>query len=94
MMMRLMGRMMPSCKDITQLVSAAMDRKLPLRKRISIRLHVMMCSLCRRYEKQLHLLRSGTTHYAEPDENSVEESLSHEATQRLKATLDRPRNRS
>lgn len=88
-MMRVMGRVMPSCKDISALVSQGMDTQLPVMKRFSIRLHVSMCSLCRRYEKQLHMLREGTTHYANPDENEVEESLSPEAVQRLKATLDR-----
>lgn len=87
MMMRLAGRMMPSCKDITQLVSTAMDRKLPLRKRISIRLHVLMCSLCRRYEKQLHLLREGAIHYANPDEYPVENPLSPAAKEKLEKAL-------
>ena len=31
-MMRVMARVMPSCKEISQLVSASMDEKLPLRK--------------------------------------------------------------
>ncbi len=56
-MMRLMVRVMPSCRDISQDISAGMDRNLPLRKRLAIRLHVSMCGFCRRYEKQLHLLQ-------------------------------------
>lgn len=88
-MMRLMVRVMPSCRDISQLISDGMDRKLPLRKRLSIRLHVSMCGLCRRYEKQLHLLREGTHHYADPDENEVEKSLSPEAKEKLQKALER-----
>lgn len=42
-MMRLMARLMPSCRDITALVSESMDRKLPLRQRMSIRVHLAMC---------------------------------------------------
>lgn len=91
-MMRLMVRVMPSCKDISALLSQGMDQRLPLRKRLSIRLHVSMCSLCRRYEKQLHLLREGTHHYADPAENKVEKSLSPEAVERLKARLERRQN--
>jgi len=86
-MMRLMVRVMPSCKDISELVSQGMDTQLPLMKRLSIRLHVSMCSLCRRYEKQLHMLRVGTHHYASPDENQVQESLSPEARERLQRKL-------
>ncbi|MBU6401983.1 MAG: zf-HC2 domain-containing protein [Verrucomicrobia bacterium] len=90
-MMCWMAKFMPSCKEISQLVSASMDTKLPLRKRLSIRLHVLMCGLCRRYEKQLRLLRDGCSRYASPDENAVEEPLSPEAMARLKAALDRRR---
>lgn len=86
-MMRLMVRLMPSCKDITASISEGMDKRLPLAKRLSIRLHVSMCFLCRRYEKQLHMIRDGTCHYADPDENEVEESLSPEAKERLEKAL-------
>ena len=88
-MMRLMARVMPSCQDISMLVSKGMDSQLPVMKRLSIRLHVSMCSLCRRYEKQLHMLREGTGHYADPDENTVEESLSPAARDRLQRALER-----
>ena len=89
-MMRLMVRVMPSCRDISQLISAGMDRNLPLRKRLSIRLHVSMCGFCRRYEKQLHLLRKGVGHYADPDANVIEKSLSTAAKEKLeKALADR-----
>ena len=89
-MMRLMVRVMPSCRDISQLISDGMDRNLPLRKRLSIRLHVSMCGFCRRYEKQLHLLREGVGHYADPEANVVEKSLSPAAKEKLeKALADR-----
>ena len=89
-MMRLMVRVMPSCRDISQDISAGMDRNLPLRKRLSIRLHVSMCGFCRRYEKQLHLLHEGVGHYADPEANVVEKSLSPAAKEKLeKALADR-----
>jgi len=86
-MMRLMVRVMPSCRDISQLISAGMDRNLPLRKRLSIRLHVSMCGFCRRYEKQLHLLHEGVGHYADPDANVIEKSLSPAAKEKLEKAL-------
>lgn len=87
-MMRLMVRVMPSCRDITREISEAMDHELPLRKRLSIRLHVSMCSLCRRYEQQLHLLRHGLSDYADPEKNQTEPPLSPEARLRLQKFLD------
>ncbi len=86
-MMRLMVRVMPSCRDISQLISAGMDHHLPLHKRLSIRLHVSMCKFCRRYEKQLHLLHEGVGHYADPDANVVEKSLSPAAKAKLEKAL-------
>jgi len=44
------------CKDISHLISRSMDQKLPLRIRIGIRFHLMMCNLCLRYKKQLELI--------------------------------------
>lgn len=86
-MMRLMARFMPSCKDVSELISLAIDSRLPLRKRLSIRLHVSMCGFCRRYEKQLHLLRRGFTCYADPEQNKAEKSLSPEARARLEKAM-------
>lgn len=88
-MMRVMARMTPSCKDISALISQSMDSRLPLRKRLAIRMHVAMCSLCRRYEKQLRMIRRGLHYYANPDENAVAESLSAEAKARLQQALER-----
>lgn len=88
-MMRVMARMMPSCKDTSALISQSMDTRLPLMKRLVIRLHVSMCSLCRRYEKQLHMVRHGLHHYADPDENAVADSLSPAAKERLQQALER-----
>ena len=47
-----------SCKRVSALISQSMDRKLPLYKRMGIQFHLMMCVLCRRYRKQLLLIRS------------------------------------
>ena len=41
---------MRSCRDITALVSQGLDKKLSLRERLAIRLHVMMCSRCRNFQ--------------------------------------------
>ena len=35
-----------------------MDQKLPLRIRLGIKFHLMMCDLCLRYKKQLELIRN------------------------------------
>ena len=86
-MMRLMARMMPSCKDVSSDVSMAMDGRLPMWKRFMVRMHVSMCAICRRYENQLEMLRKGTKNYTEAKENDAEISASPELKERLKKTL-------
>ncbi len=47
-----------SCKDVSSLISRSMDQKLPFSTRLGIEFHLMMCKLCRRYEKQLLILEA------------------------------------
>ncbi len=44
---------MLSCADATRRVSESLDHPLPLRTRIGLRLHLMMCSACWRFSKQI-----------------------------------------
>lgn len=48
---------MGKCKDITRLLSDALDRSLSTREWLAIRLHLPTCSGCRNYRKQIRLLR-------------------------------------
>ncbi len=49
---------MLSCKDVSKLVSESLEHPLPFRKRMGVRMHLMMCSLCRRYQRQMLQLRA------------------------------------
>lgn len=48
---------MLTCKDASRLVSEGQDRKLSLGERLGLRLHLWMCVHCRRFERQIQLLR-------------------------------------
>ena len=48
---------MSRCKDITKLISDSMERKLSLWQRIDLRLHLILCGLCRRFQANLLALR-------------------------------------
>lgn len=52
-----MGRLMYNCREVTQMVSESLDRELSFYQRIGIRMHLLMCKLCSRYQKQLLFLR-------------------------------------
>ena len=47
------NRNLGTCKETVRLVSESHDRKLVAREWARLRLHVMFCSFCRRYERQL-----------------------------------------
>jgi predicted anti-sigma-YlaC factor YlaD len=48
---------MGKCKNITRLLSDALDRRLTTSEWVAIRLHLPTCSGCRNYRKQIRLLR-------------------------------------
>ena len=83
-----MGHWMFECKQISELVSQGMDCKLPLRRRIGIRFHLMMCKFCTRYQKQLHLLRDAARQLAKAgDTRRLPHGLSKDAKERMKNAL-------
>lgn len=49
--------MMISCRKATELASRALDAPLSRRERLALRLHLWVCQRCRRYRRQLLLLR-------------------------------------
>jgi putative zinc finger protein len=48
---------MMSCKEATKLVSEAQDRELSVGERATLRLHLTICTGCRRFETQMDLIR-------------------------------------
>lgn len=55
---------MLKCKEVTHLLSEALDRKLALGERVPLSLHLAMCKGCRNYGRQLDLLRQATRQYS------------------------------
>ena len=47
---------MLNCREITERASDFIDAGLPWRVRLEVRLHLMMCRLCREYVRQLALV--------------------------------------
>jgi hypothetical protein len=84
---------MLSCKDVTRLLSESMDATLPVGKRVGVRLHLLICKLCRRYERQLLLIRETARRLAaieDPPVLSAGELLSAEARERIRRSLTNP----
>lgn len=58
---------MLNCKQAVALMSQGMDRKLGLRQKMSLRFHLMMCSGCRNFSKQMEFLREGCRKFPQQD---------------------------
>lgn len=82
-------RVTPTCREMTRLLSDAMDRPLPLKTRVKMRLHFLICKWCERYKNQLRFLRQAVRRHPEQigSDNLATPSLSSDAKDRLKRTL-------
>jgi hypothetical protein len=69
-----------------------MDRPLSLVQRIGVRIHLLICKLCSRYEQQLYLIRNTLGLYAAEEEEPRKPDdfpLSPEAGERIRYVLRR-----
>lgn len=81
---------MLSCKEVSRLVSDSLDHKLSLWSRLQVRLHLMMCSFCSHFRRQVLFLRSAVRDYPTLDEVTkipASDGLSPDARERIKQRL-------
>ncbi|GAB2859921.1 hypothetical protein GCM10027277_30570 [Pseudoduganella ginsengisoli] len=52
-----MDKLKPTCREVHRLVSEGMDRDLTLVERARMRLHLMVCGACTRFNVQMDTLR-------------------------------------
>lgn len=50
--------LMRSCKEVTALVIAREDRELPLPEQLALRMHMVICKACPRFERQVLTMRN------------------------------------
>lgn len=82
---------LPPCDVVIKQLSDSLDRKLPLRDRIKIKLHLMVCVWCVRYGEQIQFVRTAARnlgHLHDQGEAAPKRRLSSAARERLKKTLD------
>jgi hypothetical protein len=77
----------PKCHDITRLISASMDRPLPLRTRLAMRIHYLICVWCERYRNQLGFIGKALRSCPEKGAAEMKGSLSPDARTRLKIAV-------
>ena len=82
---------MLSCKEVTGLVSDSLDRALPVRQRMAVRMHLLLCKACARYERQLLFIREVVRRLPEDGEHPPSPSapaLPTAARERIRRSLD------
>lgn len=58
---------MLSCRESTSLMSEARERPLSFGERMALRMHLAMCSGCRRFNRQMDVLREASRRFSPLD---------------------------
>ncbi len=80
------------CRRASELISDAMDRRLSVRERILLRIHLLLCGACRTYRRQLALIRRALRQGNQALDDLIALAgltLSPEARERLRRAIDR-----
>jgi len=77
----------PDCQEAARAQSEALDHALPRARRFGLWLHLLMCIWCRRYGKQIRLLRDAAQAHPEELTATIPDQLSPEARERIKQRL-------
>lgn len=83
---------MLNCRDATKLLSESLEKPLPFSRRLGLKMHLLMCRFCSRFEKQIMFMQKVLRRYEkqrlEEDTPSPDSpSLSPEARERMKKAL-------
>jgi hypothetical protein len=77
----------PNCQEAVRLQSEALDHPLSSMERLGLRLHLVLCKWCRRYGKQIRLLRDAAHEHPEQLADAVPQELSAAAKERIRLSL-------
>lgn len=80
---------MISCKEASRLLSERLERRLPFGQRWALRLHLWVCAECRRFARQLNLLRRLLGRARQDGSCCVGHPLPDDARRRIAKALDR-----
>ena len=82
-------RKLPTCQQTVEKISQSMERKLTMRERIDLKLHIWICAWCQWYLEHLQIIReTARAKGAEsPDLDSMSPSLTADARERIRRKL-------
>lgn len=88
-----LGRRLPTCRELTPVLSQSLERRLTLREQLTLRLHFLICAYCARYLKQLRFMRDALRARearaleADAADDNAASSLAPEARERIRRAL-------
>lgn len=85
-----LARRLPDCKTMTPVLSQSLDRRLSLREKIVVKLHLFTCGFCGGYFKQIKFLSEAMRKRRESSpENEILTSakMSSDSKEKLKSAL-------
>jgi hypothetical protein len=56
---------MMKCRQVTELCSRELEQPLSVSESVNVRLHLMMCTGCTRFRRQIRILRDVSRAYAD-----------------------------
>ncbi len=71
------------CDESERLISQALDEQLPWPQRTAVRMHFISCKQCRRFQKQVELIREASRRTTDAAIDIASLKMSPEARQRI-----------
>lgn len=78
---------MISCKQASQLTSQALDKKLSMWERLSLKLHLIICKNCQRFSQQIHKLHVTIRSMGKQIEEDINITLPKETKKRIVSSI-------
>lgn len=61
-------KLIPSCREVSELLSQGQDRPLSAMERLRVRVHLPLCEACRNFSRQLAFMRAAVRAYLNRDD--------------------------
>ena len=82
---------MLSCKGASQLISQSIDRALTRRERLALRLHLLICDVCKRFNRQLLVISNTVKSMRQRTESDPSIQIPPEARERIAEAIESSR---
>jgi hypothetical protein len=80
-------RRLPTCKQIAPLISESLERRLSIRERTLMKLHLFVCVWCEWYLRQLEGVRGASLTRGKEEAPASADAMPDEARERIRRVL-------